>query len=194
MVKNFTKSGKPIEPTYKLNLKTQDKVETVSVTTDQHKMRRPNEVYSVTVTNSPSGQSFLVENYGSNRKYNTFAERYDDYVTKSVALFRGWTFDCLVSEFDFYLEISQDGLLHWHGTVKIQNPVRFNHMLSIHKYCSGNLSLAGETNIHVDTIDDPILWNNYITKDYEIMKTRVRSDPEDCRKVIIEKKCPYIGY
>lgn len=66
------------------------------------------------------------------------------------------------STFQFYPEISRNGYWHWHGVIKILNVFRFH--LEILPY------LKTASVFEIDTIEDPEVWSNYMTKDMEVME------------------------
>lgn len=80
-------------------------------------------------------------------------------------------------KFKLYLEISKYGLLHWHGKILIQNPIQTAHSI-------GKLKYKDQMRIELDTIKDIKVWDDYITKDNEIMKTIISNKSRPTKGIL----------
>jgi hypothetical protein len=75
-------------------------------------------------------------------------------------------------EYQFNLELSRYGRLHWHGYVKVDDPCLMANWVAIKKY-------KKNSNIDVDTVDDIDVWKKYIMKDEELHKKYTIKFPQE---------------
>lgn len=130
----------------------------------KNRLYRQGDLLAMTINPCPLEQHYKYDN----GRLKTYEDRKDSYVSEWKSIFKGWMFQCLVSEYKFYLEISKHGLLHWHGYVRINNPEKFAHMIGYYKYIQ-NHKATTLVNIDIDSIDNIEIWQQYISKDADIM-------------------------
>lgn len=85
--------------------------------------------------------------------------------------------------YQWNLEISRYGRLHWHGYVKVDDPCLMANWIAIKKY-------KKNSNIDVDTVDDLQTWIKYITKDEELHKKYTLKCPSSFNITNYIKKKP----
>ena len=122
-----------------------------------HKMFAKGEVVAVTISPPIPKQHFSKPRTGMSLK-SCYAERKLNFIREWHPLFR----ELSLTDYTMYLEISRNGLLHWHGTFTIRDPQVFQHQMGLFKYLY-------DINIKVDTLNDPEDWKTYVTKDTKIM-------------------------
>lgn len=123
----------------------------------------------LTLTLSPPipEQHFYAPSIGPRKRtvFNGYAERKAAFLKEWDTTFKQWYNTKLVSDYEFYLEISKSGLLHFHGWITVRRPQHLAHTLGLLKY------VRNFQGIEVDTIKDMEVWKEYITKDHHQMKT-----------------------
>ncbi len=141
-----------------------------------HKMRAVNDLVSVTISPPPPEQQLkLIRKSGIFPDYKT---RKETFVEEWSNIFKHWPG---IKAYEFYLEISKNGLLHWHGSVRIEDPQLFNHGLACLKYMYTKAPA-----IDVDTVNDPAKWREYIKKDHPTMRTKITSRNNDPQMDIVK--------
>lgn len=117
-------------------------------TLDGHKLYRKGDSISITI--NPSEQYLDEINAITRiRKFHAY------WCPKLVTL--------PASKFQFNLEMSRYGRLHYHGYGIINDPLEFGTWIAIKKY-------KGKLNIDIDTIDDLKKWLKYQEKDMTLFK------------------------
>jgi len=145
--------------------------DTFDHTLDSHSMIKPDVWYSMNINPSIQRQWFTdptVKHLKSTKhKYLTIEERKESFNNEWKAILRDWQYQQLMSEYEFFLEISPNGLLHYHGKFKTKYPIKLLHQLGIIKYCQLDVR------IEIDTINDMTKWDLYISKDHLDMQTKI---------------------
>ncbi len=116
-------------------------------TLETHKMYRNGDTLSITI--NPSQQNFTCNNL-NNR------------LLKFTTYWSGKLEACPASEFEFDLEMSKTGRLHWHGYVIVNDSLELGHWIGKLKELKNNIDL--------DTVGIIKTWKKYIRKDNEIFK------------------------
>lgn len=139
-----------------------------------HKMRTAGDYYAITINPSIINQFFCLPVQkidGTGLKIQSYADRQIEYIQHWQANFNVWKNRGYFQRMIIYLEISDNGLLHWHGVVKFNSTPKFNHFLGYYKYIKENY-----VNIEVLPIITCDEWYEYIVKDYSRMLWRYDSD------------------
>lgn len=123
-------------------------------TTDTHKMYRTDTLLSVTI--NPSHQ------HDTNK---LFHNRIDSFAT----YWSGKLNACPAKQFEFRIEMSKTGRLHYHGYVKVDDPLELGNWI---------FQIKNNKNIiDIDTISCLKTWKKYIRKDEELF-TRYYNNPK----------------
>lgn len=79
--------------------------------------------------------------------------------------------------YQFCMEYSINGRLHFHGWIKIKDPkILLNSIYNIshlESFGSKKPSISKGHYIDVDRVDDFVTWNNYVCKDHKIMDSMI---------------------
>lgn len=116
------------------------------------------EVVAVTISPPIQMQHFSKPKKGISLM-SSYAERKLNFIREWHPLLK----DLSLTDYTAYLELSRNGLLHWHAKFTIRDPQVFQHQMGLFKYMY-------DINIKVDTLNDPQDWETYITKDTKTMK------------------------
>lgn len=142
------------------------KQSSASTTTDAHKLFRKGTWVALSISPPPMHQHF--------HRHKTARElaSADGYADRASTFFNTWLewFQNNLSDncthYEMYMEISKNGLLHWHGKCCIKRPQSFAHTMGVLKY-------VNDIRIELDTISDMDVWDKYIKKDYPIMRAKI---------------------
>lgn len=139
-----------------------------------HKIRPANTIYCFNIDPSIPNQFFTEEVIRNNRKYIedcSYDNRLKLFKAYWLSQFRTWKHKGYIQRLVLYLEISPNGLLHWHGICYFHDAQKFNHFLGLNKYVHDKNGI-----IDVDTMNDSRVWYNYCSKDYDVIGYRYDSD------------------
>lgn len=164
----------------------------IKKTIEDHKLFCKGNLLSITINPNIANQYFNSKQVISNKSFpdGVVVNAKTKTFTSRKHLFRKYwlkKFLLLATEggsnfYYFFLEISKNGLLHWHGTVQVEDPDELAHWIGAIKYIDKN-------NIDVDSIDDEAKWFKYCAKDYSINKCYIESIiTNDMHKTLTEWK------
>lgn len=122
-------------------------------TIDKHKLWEKGTTLSITISPGLRNQFLTTDPY-TERK-SSFIDAWELTLIEKL---RG-------CNYKLWLEISKNGLLHWHGTLRVLDAPLLAHSIAQLKY------VLNDVNVDVDTIDDLDTWLAYCTKDHSTMKT-----------------------
>lgn len=123
---------------------------------------------AVTVSPPPAMQHFTF----GRKKWSKSTIDFAGYHDRKIAFIEEWTlvFDNFIdrgaiSTYEMHLELSRGGLLHWHGTMTLDDPEVFYHMMGTLKH------LYGFQGLEYNPVSDEQQWRRYIEKDQGFILT-----------------------
>lgn len=118
-----------------------------------HKLYTRGQVLAITISPGPANQFLQGTTYDIRKEL--FIDAWEQtFIDKLIGC-----------KYKLWLEISKNGLLHWHGVLTVLKPQLTAHSIALLKYT------LKDVNVDVDTIDDLDYWIAYCSKDHSIMKT-----------------------